>query len=364
MITNLKIQNMRCFRDFTLERAGRITLVSGENNVGKSTILEALYLLLTYNQPNQLIALNAIRGVQPAFFSPDVLWEPFFTGMDMKRTLTVAGETDSGEKRSVSWAKDERFTSLQKTGPGSQPSVAPFQAPPEGQTLVDAYPLKITITGKNLQAIAHCIPQGNALQIQWNESMLPRPDDVRVHYIGPRLFFAQGNTIAQLFSQAELRGNKELLVEVRKSDNGIEDISVIMTTNNSAALFARRRDNVRLPLTAMGDGINRLLSILCVMMANPGCVILIDEIENGFHYSFYIKLWQLIEEVSRKTGGQVFATTHSYECIQGAFYGLKEAPDSDALRYVRLGKHGDKIEPHLFSDGSLGLAIEKDLEVR
>ncbi|MDR1084678.1 MAG: ATP-binding protein [Deltaproteobacteria bacterium] len=66
------------------------------------------------------------------------------------------------------------------------------------------------------------------------------------------------------------------------------------------------------------DGINRLIQIVLIILANPGSIILIDEeIETGFHYSFFPKLWEIIGKLSLETDCQVFATTHSYECIKG-----------------------------------------------
>ena len=69
-------------------------------------------------------------------------------------------------------------------------------------------------------------------------------------------------------------------------------------------------------LKMVGDGVNRLLSILLTIMRNPGpnAVLLIDEIETGFHYSVYGRLWEAVMNTARENRCQVIATTHSYEC--------------------------------------------------
>src|SRR5262249_4624478 len=72
------------------------------------------------------------------------------------------------------------------------------------------------------------------------------------------------------------------------------------------------------PLPLMGEGLRRLLSILLAIATHKGGVILIDEIENGIHHSVLNKVWQAIALVARQANVQLFATTHSYECILAA----------------------------------------------
>jgi hypothetical protein len=206
MITSLHIKNMRCFRDFSLNNAGRITLISGENNVGKSALLESVYLLLAYDKPELFIMLNALRGIQPAVFSPELLWEPFFHGLNMSEELSVACLAE--EERSVFLAKDDHYASLHKNKQLPPTGLPAFAAQPNLQLIDGGYSLKITYTEKLFQAIGHCLPQGNGLGVQWDAPM--RPTRPYVYYIGPRVF-EHGNSAVQLFGKAELAGNKKRL---------------------------------------------------------------------------------------------------------------------------------------------------------
>jgi AAA15 family ATPase/GTPase len=118
-----------------------------------------------------------------------------------------------------------------------------------------------------------------------------------------------------------------------------------------------------LPIRAMGDGINKLLHYLAVMIANPGGIFLFDEIETGFHYSFYPKLWEIISTVAQNTKSQVIATTHSYECIESAVKGTSKV-DPSLLTYVRLAKENNKIVPYYFYEKDLAYALDRNMEVR
>jgi ABC-type multidrug transport system ATPase subunit len=114
----------------------------------------------------------------------------------------------------------------------------------------------------------------------------------------------------------------------------------------------------------MGEGMNKLLFIALNMLVNPGSILLIDEVENGFHYSFHVTFWRLIFELSHETNCQVFATTHSYECISGAADAIAESSNGDILSYVRLGRKNGEISPHFFSKESLAFALQSEMEVR
>ena len=90
-----------------------------------------------------------------------------------------------------------------------------------------------------------------------------------------------------------------------------------------------------LPLALMGDGFERLIGILTVIFATRGGVVLIDEIENGLHYTAQRELWRAIRDATQEAGVQVFATTHSYECIRIAHEVFAEQ-DPYRLRLHRL----------------------------
>ena len=72
------------------------------------------------------------------------------------------------------------------------------------------------------------------------------------------------------------------------------------------------------PLPVMGEGMTRIARIVLAVSATPNGVVLIDEIENGLHHSALTDVWQVVEKAASQFGTQVFATTHSLECVQAA----------------------------------------------
>ncbi|MDR1564627.1 MAG: ATP-binding protein [Oscillospiraceae bacterium] len=134
-----------------------------------------------------------------------------------------------------------------------------------------------------------------------------------------------------------------------------------MVRDGISTIYAALGLAKRTPINFLGDGINRLLHIALTMLTNQGSIILIDEIENGFHYSFYPKLWEVIEHLAEKTKCQVFATTHSYECISGA---RELAKNDELFRFIRLAKVDDEVVAKPFDSEGLEYALEHEWEVR
>ena len=72
-----------------------------------------------------------------------------------------------------------------------------------------------------------------------------------------------------------------------------------------------------LPINLMGDGIRKIFSLLVLMYISRDGIILIDEIDNGFHYSAMRQLWSAILISAKEFNTQVFATTHNEDSIRG-----------------------------------------------
>ena len=117
------------------------------------------------------------------------------------------------------------------------------------------------------------------------------------------------------------------------------------------------------PLPVMGEGMARLASLVLAVGNASNGVVLVDEIENGLHYSILPKVWRAIGEVAREFNTQVFATTHSLECIVAAHRAFAESGTYD-FRLHRLERVDETIRAITYDQETLGAAIEVGLEVR
>jgi len=102
--------------------------------------------------------------------------------------------------------------------------------------------------------------------------------------------------------------------------------------------------------------------VLAIGNAQNG-VVLVDEIENGLHHSTLPNVWQAIGEVARQFKTQVFATTHSLECITAAHQAFSASERYD-FRLHRLECTDETIRAVTYDQESLAAAIKTGLEVR
>ena len=122
----------------------------------------------------------------------------------------------------------------------------------------------------------------------------------------------------------------------------------------------------KLPLRMTGDGLRRYLNIVAAS-ANPTTnIILIDEIDNGLHYSAYKKLWEAIFALATTTNKQVFVTTHSKETLNHLNEMLEEHPEyQQEMRLYTLAKTPVKgHQAYKYSFEGLSGACENDVELR
>jgi AAA15 family ATPase/GTPase len=117
------------------------------------------------------------------------------------------------------------------------------------------------------------------------------------------------------------------------------------------------------PSPLLGDGVRRSLSVILAVGAAENGVVLVDEIENGIHHSAMKPLWSVIAEASKTFNCQVFATTHSEECIYAAHDAFKENGPYDLMLY-RLDRRNGSISAVAYDEERLDAAFSIPLEVR
>ena len=83
----------------------------------------------------------------------------------------------------------------------------------------------------------------------------------------------------------------------------------------------------RYPLGSFGDGMRRLLLLRLALENNTDGFVLVDEVDTGLHWTVMAGMWRLVVEVARKSRLQLFATTHSHDCILGLASMIKSYPE-------------------------------------
>jgi hypothetical protein len=166
-----------------------------------------------------------------------------------------------------------------------------------------------------------------------------------------------------LYSQLRSENYQDKIIKyLRIIEPKINNIEILNLTGRSV-LYGDVGLDKPILLSFLGEGMSRLINILLAIGVSKNGVILIDEIENGFHYSVLKDVWKAISEMAREFNVQIFATTHSYECIQNAHLAFKESDVYD-FRVIRLDKTDDQVKPVVMNQEDLDTALELGFEIR
>ena len=119
----------------------------------------------------------------------------------------------------------------------------------------------------------------------------------------------------------------------------------------------------RIPLRRLGEGMNRLFGLILALVNAKNGVCLLDEIENGLHFSIQPEVWRLIFEVARRLNVQVFATTHSWDCLTAFQEAASENEDEEGL-VIRLVNKNGRIRVTFFDEKGMKVIVREGMEIR
>ena len=301
--------------------------------------------------------MNGLRGLNIPANGVSV-WEPLFYQMNPNNTIRI--QAAQGEDIfSLSYSKDDSY--IPAVNDGIPKNVAgSFQSSAKrNYTLRFDFRVKGTIdyseighytTNENgtLREIADDNGDKQLMQLKYTS------------FVNNNFVRTDRATLDRM-GKAEINGEKEKIIGfLQRIDPSIHDI-VTLSINGIPQLFINTANKL-LPIQFSGDGINKLLYIVLSIMDAKDGMLLIDEIDTGFHYSMYQDLWKIVSGVSRDYNCQVIATTHSFENIVGAVEGVKDSPEE--FSYYRLGYDKGDLKSFRYSYDLLKSALRSDMEVR
>lgn len=351
MYKKLRLKNFRAFEDFEMDLAP-ITLIAGDNNVGKSSILEAVFLgsKLISNR-NIFIDVLYRRGEydEDITYRSKFIWVPLFNRLDMNNNLEICLLRDNEEKCLIlGKEKSEEYDY------------------DEDNTEEELY---INYKDKNYEyeGVYGIAKRNNIYRKKIKSEGRLKINNVT--YIRKNLGM-DNQELSDEIGELELNDRKKSIVDALNIiDKDIKNIYAI-TENGEAKIYIEKQNKIKYPLNVLGDGVRNLLEIILVLLRGDKKV-LIDEIENGFHYSTLEKLWEIIARISKENLCQVIVTTHSSECIKAAastFNNLLESDTSiinkEDIRYIRLEKKETKIVAKTYDLDMIENAIEYRRELR
>jgi len=352
MFKSVRIQNFRQFRDLELRDLAQINLITGKNSAGKTSLLEAVYLLDGPFDPTRTITVAQFRGIGVSPGNPE-LWDWLFHNRNTSQPFALSGEAEDGQKSTL-MASLSQGSLIPTTangaegGPGALPSID-YSGPP---------PALVYETRIDEEA-----PQ--RVQLAWTNYELrldPGLPERRAQGFFLPEFLRAGPAEAVRLSRLELVGQEGRLVEaLQVLEPRLRQLKVL-DFGEGARVYADIGQHPLVPLAVMGQGVGRLLMIAAAIILRESSVYLVDELADGFHYTTLANVWRVIVNLAVEHSAQIFATTHSLEAIEAAVEGSKGHEDKLAL--FRLSTRDGEVHVTAVEDEGIRAAVEFAFELR
>jgi len=351
MFKNIKIKNLRAITELEIENLGQVNLFVGQNNCGKTTLLEALFFIIGRTNPQLLINANVFRGLR---FLSNEYWETFFNNMDTNSDIEISvniQETGEEQKLVIHPVIQKQTTAKPVASDivsiGIQNGDAKPAFTPNGLELVST-----SSQDPTTKSISRIFLKGNDLTSEGTK-------DSSVHgiFVCPATRF---DWKARLASIQRKKRVGELISSLKEIEPDISDIRI----NEIGILEADIGLRKLIPVNLMGGGIANSLSILLAMLDSKDGVVLIDEIENGLHHSIQNKIWKAIFNWAQELNVQTFITTHSNESIRAFSSSVETTLFSSKAKLFRIERKDEKFRAVEFTRELLSESLESKWEVR
>ena len=322
MIRTLRLESYRGFDEYELIDLARVNLLVGPNNCGKTAVLEAVELLASRGHPDVLVESLGRRGESHAALDEDGrrVWRypvhHHFHGHGIGQGSWLNISADDGQ----GWVRIHILDESGDLFDGAAGPVRPFS-------------LRIE-RGGDKKNVTLRLDEGGSISLSSPGLRSPRFRASRTG-LPPTQFVT-----AESLRASEMAGVwDQVVVEGRESE--VEDVMKILQPDLRSLHFLTggsvgRAGGIllgfgpgapRTPIGSYGDGMRRLLAVSLSLVRSAGGFLLIDEIDTGLHWTVMEAVWKLVIEAALESSIQVFATTHSLDCVIGLASFLRERPE-------------------------------------
>lgn len=356
MLSTLSINRFRGIRNLSIETLGQINLIVGDNNCGKTSVLEAIQLLRSSGKGSLANIYRIARQRESMFgLNANSIYENFicmFPKDDLEQELIISGKCGenpiayriSGKKSRILIDVNEldettkRFVSENDIG------------------------LETDVFNGNVEYILGNSVQNESIQVnaysRISGTMISEEDRLRIVYISP-FEHLKGNTVNLIVKNDDYK--KICLKALQLFDPDIKDIMFFRSDiGNRPIEYLKHRKFGNMPLSTFGDGIKKVLVLSNAIAAAEGGILLIDEIETSIHKKYYDDIFRFIVKACKAFNVQAFITTHSLEAIDGLLetQDYHKQMENDDITVVTLKREKD----HTYSRVLSGRKVSENRE--
>lgn len=356
MYEKIKIEKFRGINNLELNNLRQFNLFVGKNNCGKTSLLESIFIISNPANPFNTVWVNNIRG---HYITQPYSWIVLFNKMKIEFPIRLTGK--------ILKPKEIRTLTI---------NILPMESVPQptyeildlsqkgsrGEFLDKIIGLSIDFSiskyRKKKQTYESKIWLGKENKLE-SDPPGRYTETLKSTFPNPMTRLREMPT---WFNEVLIKKQEEKILKFLKT---VEPRLISLFIGAENILYCDMGFTKLLPLSTAGEGLNRLLYIILAIYRTSGGVVLIDEIENGLHYSTQEILWKAVFEAAMAFDVQVFAATHSYENVKAFNAAYEKLNDKgDKIRLFRIENKKDEVQLIDFNHEMIDMAIERDWEVR
>ncbi len=351
MFKTVRVKNFRAITDLTVDGLGRVNLFVGHNACGKTTLLESIFFLVGPANPHLPVKVNVNRGLP---YISNLVWPTYFHNMDLDASIEIIGEESESDRMRRLLIRP-RYDDRGSSGGNAASSMLPGFATTGPQTHGGVNGLCLEydrMVESEAPTVSEVVLRGDEMVV-----LGAKDSSLRSAFLIP----VPGD-LHEAFSEVQKKKRVPEIVSLLKELE--PELTDLRLSGSPNVLYADIGAPELIPTNLMGGGIMRFLSAALAMLVCQDGVVLIDEIENGLHHSAQGRLWGAVFSWARKLNVQVFATTHSMECIKA----FSDATESELFgtdaKLLRIERKGDAFRSVEYERDMLAESLESNWEIR
>lgn len=380
MLSSLAVKNYRNLKSLEIDSLSRVNLIAGKNNTGKTSLLEAVHLYATKGdlqwindillRRNEIIYKSGERFERPRIVD-SVSYEALFYDRNINfhnhDRITIGElsdslfgkDVDSDKSLTIRFVKFLREKIESSSGENIiRTKILEKDDERELEGIEIGLDVKFGAIGKvhylNRERVRGSMLSSINTLTNFNVQFVKTGD-------------IESNFNGNLWDNVALTEAEAFIVEaLRIVDSEVERITFVnddLGRQRNPVVKLKDQKKV-LPLKSMGDGMNRILTIILALVNVENGHLLIDEFENGLHYTVQEDLWKIVFKLAEELNVQVFATTHSNDCIRAFENVLNSGGNQNKGQFLRLDKINEDIIATPYTASELKTATEHFIEVR
>ena len=378
LLRDLTIENYRSFENYKLDGLARVNLLVGDNNCGKTSVLEAGFLLTSSEPLDAILTITRLRGEtcqldqQPP--NQQLVTVPAVDGLFFGRSIAPASNFaikgdmgNAGVRKEASFkVVIEDWRTLELNVHADHPNIpanVPWRLNVEWRYDEVGRSRRILMASDG-GLFTNLWSGGNGAS--WGKNP-PRQTHLRSEFVS--LAGWDGKELARRWDAVLESGDKSVVVDrLRVLHPNIRDVNFLpsmigMSQRFGGIMIELEGEKKPIPLTSLGDGSQRLLVMATALHSASSGTHFIDEIDTGLHYSKLPDMWRMVIQAATELDVQVFATTHSLDCIRGLAEAVDREPNmTDQVAIFRIDRRMN--EAVKFDGEEMAVVVSHEIEVR